>query len=53
MPMSWSMSRDGIAELNDVMKKHGLNAPLIAIEATGRLHRPCVAELEHRHPASE
>ncbi|STZ44172.1 Uncharacterised protein [Mycolicibacterium gilvum] len=35
--MSWSMSRDGIAELNDVMKKHGLNAPLIAIEATGRL----------------
>lgn len=52
VPMSLSVSREGIAELERALNKHGLTAPVIAIEATGSLHRPWVAELERRHPGS-
>jgi hypothetical protein len=51
-PMSLSVSRDGIVELELALNKHGRDAPVIAIEATGSLHRPWVTELERRHPGS-
>ena len=51
-PMSLSVSRDGIAQLELVLNKHGPGVPVIAIEATGSLHRPWVTELERRHPGS-
>lgn len=46
-PMTLSVSREGIVELELALNKHGPNA-VIAIEATGSLHRPWVAELERR-----
>ena len=49
-PMSLSVSRDGISQLELALNKHGPDAPVIAVEATGSLHRPWVAELERRHP---
>ncbi|MFN8068109.1 MAG: IS110 family transposase [Mycolicibacterium insubricum] len=51
-PMSLSVSRDGISQLELTLNEHGADAPVIAIEATGSLHRPWVAELERRHPGS-
>jgi transposase len=51
-PMSVSVSRAGIAQLELALDDHGANAPVIAIEATGSLHRPWVTELERRHPGS-
>lgn len=51
-PMSLSVSREGISQLELALNKHGADAPVIAIEATGSLHRPWVAELERRHPGS-
>jgi transposase len=51
-PMSLSVLRDGIVELELALNKHGRDAPVIAIEATGSLHRPWVTELERRHPGS-
>ena len=51
-PMSLSVSREGIAQLELALNKHGPDAPVIAIEATGSLHRPWVTELERRHPGS-
>ena len=51
-PMSLSVARDGIAELERALGRHGLAKPVIAIEATGSLHQPWVAELERRHPGS-
>lgn len=51
-PMSLSVSREGIAQLEQALNKHGPDDPVIAIEATGSLHRPWVAELERRHPGS-
>jgi Transposase len=51
-PMSLSVGRDGIAQLELALNKHGPDAPVIAIEATGSLHRPWVTELERRHPGS-
>lgn len=51
-PMSLSVSREGIPELELALNKHGPGAPVIAIEATGSLHRPWVTELERRHPGS-
>ncbi|EHB46456.1 hypothetical protein [Mycolicibacterium vinylchloridicum] len=51
-PMSLSVSREGVAELELALNKHGPSSPVIAIEATGSLHRPWVAELERRHPGA-
>lgn len=51
-PMSLSVSREGIAQLELALNKHGPDAPVIAIEATGSLHRSWVTELERRHPGS-
>lgn len=51
-PMSLPVSREGIARLELVLDKHGSDGPVIAIEATGSLHRSWVAELERRHPGS-
>ncbi|WP_233209601.1 transposase, partial [Mycobacterium sp. ENV421] len=51
-PMSLSVSREGISQLELALNKHGPERPVIAIEATGSLHRPWVAELERRHPGS-
>lgn len=51
-PMSLSVSREGIATLELALNKHGPSSPVIAIEATGSLHRPWVTELERRHPGS-
>lgn len=51
-PMSLSVSRGGIAQLELALSKHCSDAPVIAIEATGSLHRPWVTELERRHPGS-
>ncbi len=51
-PMTLSVSREGIAQLESALGKHGSNYPVIAIEATGNLHRPWVCELERRHPGS-
>jgi transposase len=51
-PMSLSVSREGICQLELALNEHGPGAPVIAIEATGSLHRPWVTELERRHPGS-
>lgn len=51
-PMTLSVSREGIAALELALNKHGAGSPVIAIEATGSLHRPWVCELERRHPGS-
>lgn len=39
-------------QLEMALNKHGPAVPVIAIEATGSLHRPWVTELERRHPGS-
>ncbi|WP_319452293.1 MULTISPECIES: IS110 family transposase [unclassified Mycobacterium] len=51
-PMSLAVSREGVCQLELALNKHGPDAPVIAIEATGSLHRPWVTELERRHPGS-
>jgi transposase len=51
-PMSLSVSREGLAQLESALNKHGRDAPVIAIESTGSLHRSWVTELERRHPGS-
>jgi transposase len=39
-PMTLSVSGEGIAQLELALNKHGPDAPVIAIEAIGSLHRP-------------
>src|SRR5215212_2495499 len=51
-PMSLPVSRDGISRLEVELGHHGAAKPVIAVEASGSLHRPCAAELERRHPRS-
>lgn len=51
-PMSLPVSREGVAQLELVLTERGSSAPVIAIEATGSLHRAWVTELERRHPGS-
>ncbi len=51
-PMSLAVSREGVSQLELALNRHGPDAPVIAIEATGSLHRPWVTELERRHPGS-
>jgi transposase len=50
-PVSLSMLREGVDELERLVAGSGLgSAPLIAIEATGSLHRAWMVELERRFP---
>jgi hypothetical protein len=51
-PVSLSVARDGIGRLERLLVEHAAVEPVIAIEATGSLHRSWVAELERRHPGS-
>lgn len=51
-PASLPVSREGIARLDRLLVEHGATEPVIAIEATGSLHRSWVVELERRHPGS-
>ena len=52
-PASLPVSRAGIEGLESLLAAHpGPFGPLIAIEATGRLHRAWASELERRHPGS-
>jgi transposase len=51
-PVSLPVSRDGIAQLELALDKHAPGGAVIAVEATGSLHRSWVAELEGRHPGS-
>jgi transposase len=51
-PMSLPVSRDGISRLELELGQHGGVDPIIAVEASGSLHRPWAAELERRHPGS-
>ena len=51
-PLSLSVAREGIAELERALSRHGPREPVIAIEATGSLHRPWVTELERDGLAS-
>jgi hypothetical protein len=51
-PVSLPVSREGIASLERIVATHagGRVGTLIAIEATGSLHRAWASELEGRHP---
>jgi transposase len=51
-PVSLSVARDGIGRLERLLVEQAAVEPVIAIEATGSLHRSWVAELERRHPGS-
>lgn len=51
-PMSLPVSREGIGRLEVILGEHGAAQPVIAVEATGSLHRSWVTELERRHPGS-
>lgn len=52
-PMTLPVLRDGLEALDRLIGRHaGGRAPLIAVEATGALHRPWVRELERRRPGS-
>jgi transposase len=51
-PASLPVSREGISLLERVLVEHGATEPVIAVEATGSLHRSWVVELERRHPGS-
>lgn len=51
-PVSMPVSRAGIDGLEQLLASHGGHALVIAIEATGSLHRPWSAELERRHPGA-
>lgn len=50
-PVSLPVARSGIAELERLLAAHA-GEPVIAIEATGSLHRAWAAELERRHPGA-
>ena len=51
-PVSLPVSRDGISQLERLLADGGVGEPVIAIEATGSLHRCWAIELERRHPGS-
>jgi len=50
-PVSLSVARDGIVVLERMLAAHA-GEQVIAIEATGNLHRAWAAELERLHPGS-
>lgn len=49
-PVSLPVSREGIGALERVLRAHAAGEPVIAIEATGSLHRSWTSELERLHP---
>lgn len=51
-PISLPISRRGIEQLEALLAAHRGAGPVIAIEATGSLHRAWAAELERRHPGA-
>jgi transposase len=51
-PVSLPVSRAGVRELERLLAERDAAEPVIAVEATGDLHRSWVAELERRHPGS-
>jgi len=51
-PVSLPVSREGIGRLEQLLAAQAADAPVIAVEATGSLHRSWVTELERRHPGS-
>ena len=51
-PMSLPVSRDGISRLEVELGRRGAGEPVIAVEASGSLHRPWAAELERHHPGA-
>lgn len=51
-PVSLPVSRAGVGLLEHLLVERGVVEPVIAVEATGDLHRSWVAELEQRHRGS-
>jgi transposase len=51
-PVSLPVAREGISRLERLLVEHASVDPVIAVEATGSLHRSWVVELERRHPGS-
>jgi transposase len=51
-PMSLPVSREGVCRLEFELVERGRGDPVIAVEATGSLHRAWASELERRHPGS-
>ena len=51
-PLSLPVSREGVHVLERLLAERAAIEPLIAVEATGDLHRSWVSELERRHPGS-
>jgi transposase len=51
-PASLPVQREGIERLCRLIESSGASERVIAIEATGSLHRAWAAELEHRFPGS-
>jgi transposase len=51
-PVSLPVSREGIGRLERLLVEQSAGEPVIAVEATGSLHRCWVAELERLHPGS-
>src|SRR5436309_2833915 len=52
-PVSLPVSREGIGRLERLLRAHGgPEGPVLAIEATGSLHRAWAAELERLHPGA-
>lgn len=51
-PLSLPVSREGIGRLEQLLVDQAVVEPVIAVEATGSLHRCWAAELERLHPGS-
>jgi transposase len=51
-PVSLPVAGEGISRLERLLVEHASVDPVIAVEATGSLHRSWVVELERRHPGS-
>jgi transposase len=51
-PLSLPVARTGVDELERLIRRQAVAAPVIGIEATGALHRAWVSELERRFPGS-
>ena len=52
-PVSVPVSRAGVEQVERMLDAHpSVLTPVIAVEATGSLHRAFVADLERRHPGS-
>lgn len=52
-PVSLPVSREGVGRLERLLTAHAAaEGPVIAIEATGSLHRSWVIELERLHPGA-